>query len=120
MGLETYRSPKGRCRSMEKPAQAAHFTLRFSADVLPLFATSSYSTRWPSLRVDRPALSTAEMWTKTSLPPPCGLDEPVAFGRVERLHNTGRHLRPPCQTLTIACGRSRSKTGTLRVGLQMV
>src|ERR1700733_14753192 len=51
---------------------AVHFTLRFSAEVLPLFATSSYSTCWPSLRVDRPALSTAEIWTNTSLPPPCG------------------------------------------------
>src|SRR5271168_5271069 len=35
-------------------------TFRFSADVLPLFATSSYSTTWPSLRLLRPALSTAE------------------------------------------------------------
>src|SRR5271167_1962070 len=51
---------------------AVHFTLRFSAEVFPLFATSSYWTCWPSLRVDRPALSTAEIWTKTSLPPPWG------------------------------------------------
>jgi hypothetical protein len=29
-----------------------NFTLRFSADVLPLFDTSSYSTRCPSLRLD--------------------------------------------------------------------
>jgi hypothetical protein len=34
--------------------------------------TSSYSTTCPSLRLLRPALSTAEMWTKTSLVPPCG------------------------------------------------
>src|SRR5262245_14679892 len=49
------------------------WTLRFSAEVLPRFDTSSYSTTWPSLSVVRPALSTAEIWTKTSLPPPpCG------------------------------------------------
>src|SRR5579872_5914543 len=47
-------------------------TLRFSAEVLPLLATSSYSTTWPSLRPLRPALSTAEIWTNTSFPPPCG------------------------------------------------
>src|SRR5262249_13040453 len=38
------------------------WTLRFSAEVLPRFDTSSYSTTWPSLRVVRPALSTAEIW----------------------------------------------------------
>ena len=36
-------------------------TLRFSAEVLPRFETSSYSTTWPSFRPGRPALSTAEM-----------------------------------------------------------
>ena len=36
-------------------------TLRFSADVLPRLVTSSYSTAWPSLRVLRPARSTAEI-----------------------------------------------------------
>ena len=45
-------------------------TLRFSADVLPLLGTSSYSTICPSFRPLRPAFSTAEMWTNTSLPPP--------------------------------------------------
>src|SRR5665213_1920719 len=38
-----------------------HTTFRFSADVLPLLGTSSYSTVCPSLRVLRPAFSTAEM-----------------------------------------------------------
>jgi hypothetical protein len=33
--------------------------------------TSSYSTTCPSLRLLRPARSTAEMWTNTSLLPPC-------------------------------------------------
>src|SRR4051812_16191118 len=51
-------------------------TLRFSAEVLPRLATSSYSTVWPSLSVDRPAFSTAEIWTNTSLPPPLGWMNP--------------------------------------------
>src|ERR1700722_6463537 len=42
---------------------------RFSADVLPLFDTSSKSTTCPSLRLLRPARSTAEICKKTSLPP---------------------------------------------------
>jgi energy-coupling factor transporter ATP-binding protein EcfA2 len=46
-----------------------HATLRFSAEVLPRLVTSSYSTACPSLRELRPARSTAEMWTKTSLSP---------------------------------------------------
>jgi hypothetical protein len=73
--------------SLKKAAEAALFfspfsarrfghdqrcTLRFSADVLPLFETSSYSTACPSLRLLRPARSTAEMCTNTSLPPLCG------------------------------------------------
>jgi hypothetical protein len=36
-------------------------TLRFSAEVLPRLATSSYSTVCPSLSVERPAFSTAEI-----------------------------------------------------------
>src|ERR1700693_247331 len=36
-------------------------TLRFSTEVLPRLATSSYSTVCPSLRVERPAFSTAEI-----------------------------------------------------------
>jgi len=51
-------------------SSCGHTTFRFSADVLPLLGTSSYSTVCPSLRVLKPAFSTAEMWTKTSLPPP--------------------------------------------------
>jgi hypothetical protein len=66
--------PAGAARRVFSIAGAPdHLTLRFSADVLPLFATSWYSTIYPSLRLLRPAFSTAEMWTKTSLPPPpCG------------------------------------------------
>jgi hypothetical protein len=37
------------------------WTLRFSADVLPRFDASSYSTTCPSFSVVRPARSTAEM-----------------------------------------------------------
>src|SRR6266567_99465 len=48
-------------------------TLRFSADCLPRFSTISYSITCPSLRELRPARSTAEIGTNTSLPPPpCG------------------------------------------------
>src|SRR5438552_11372352 len=47
-----------------------HPTLRFSADSFPRLLTISYWTIWPSLRLCRPAFSTAEMWTNTSLPPP--------------------------------------------------
>src|ERR1700704_3555025 len=47
-----------------------HLTFRFSADDFPRLLTISYSTCWPSLSVLRPAFSTAEIWTKTSPPPP--------------------------------------------------
>src|SRR5436190_19090663 len=50
--------------------------LRFSADVLPRLVTSSYSTVWPSLSVPRPARSTAEIWTNTSLSPADGRMNP--------------------------------------------
>src|ERR1039458_872550 len=38
-----------------------HLTLRLPADSLPRSETISYSTVWPSLRVLKPAFSTAEM-----------------------------------------------------------
>src|SRR5215469_6222717 len=50
--------------------------LRFSADVLPRLVTSSYSTTWPSLSEVKPARSTAEMWTNTSLSPVDGRMKP--------------------------------------------
>src|SRR5258708_17653189 len=53
-----------------------HLTLRFSADDFPRLLTISNSTCWPSLSVDRPAFSTAEMCTNTSPPPPCGWMNP--------------------------------------------
>src|SRR5438445_11634451 len=48
----------------------------FSADSLPLLATISYSITAPSLSVLKPARSTAEIWTNTSFPPPCGWTKP--------------------------------------------
>ena len=47
----------------------------------------------PSLSELRPACSTAEMWTNTSLPPPpaCGLNEPITLGRVEPFPGTCSH-----------------------------
>ena len=54
-------------------------TLKFSAEVLPLFETSSNSMACPSLSPLRPARSTAEMWTNTSLPPPRGWMKPCPF-----------------------------------------
>src|SRR6195952_1947683 len=51
-------------------------TLRCSAEVLPRLATSSYSTVCPSLSVERPAFSTAEICTNTSLPPLLGWMNP--------------------------------------------
>jgi hypothetical protein len=47
-----------------------HANRRFSADSLPLFGTMSNVTLAPSRRSLNPAFSTAEIWTKTSLPPP--------------------------------------------------
>ena len=47
-----------------------HLTFRFSALSLPLFGTMSNVTLSPSRRSFRPAFSTAEIWTNTSLPPP--------------------------------------------------
>jgi hypothetical protein len=64
-------------------SRVQRWTLKFSAEVLPRFDISSYSTAWPSFRVERPALSTADICTNTSLPPPLRLNKPVAFGRVE-------------------------------------
>src|SRR5438270_176941 len=47
-----------------------HLTLSFTADSFPRLLSISYSTVCPSLSELRPACSTAEMWTNTSLPPP--------------------------------------------------
>ena len=49
--------------SRPAPNKNQRLTFRFSADVLPLFETSSYSTTCPSLSPLRPARSTAETWT---------------------------------------------------------
>src|SRR3979409_71615 len=54
-------------------------TLRFSAEDLPRLLTTSYSTTCPSLSVESPAFSTAEIWTKTSPPPPWGWMKPNPF-----------------------------------------
>src|SRR6267143_5282663 len=53
-----------------------HFTRRFSALSLPRFGTISNVTLAPSRRSLRPAFSTAEMWTNTSLPPLSGATKP--------------------------------------------
>src|SRR5437762_867841 len=66
-------------------------TLRFSAEVLPRLVMSSYSTCCPSLSVLKPARSTAEIWTKMSLPPPWSWMKPVALGRVEPLNGACCH-----------------------------
>src|SRR5271170_839132 len=47
-----------------------HLTLSLTAASLPRLLSISYSMVCPSLRELRPACSTAEMWTNTSLPPP--------------------------------------------------
>ena len=52
-------------------------TTRFSANALPFWpGTSSYSIFCPSVRVVRPACSTAEIWTKASLDPSSGSIKP--------------------------------------------
>jgi hypothetical protein len=54
-----------------------HWTRKLSADSLPLFGTISNVTLAPSASEVKPALSTAEIWTKTSLPlPPSGWMKP--------------------------------------------
>jgi len=53
-------------------ARKASFDFEVFCGRLAAMLTTSYSTCWPSLRVLRPARSTAEMWTNTSWPPPCG------------------------------------------------
>jgi hypothetical protein len=50
--------------------QNGHLILRLTADSFPRLLSISYSTVWPSFSELRPARSTAEMWTNTSLPPP--------------------------------------------------
>src|ERR1700694_1245788 len=52
---------KPRSRNISERAPLPRQTLRFSAEVLPRLATSSYSTVCPSLSVERPAFSTAEI-----------------------------------------------------------
>src|SRR5690348_16374057 len=53
-------------------ASADQTSVRLPAASLPRSRTISYWTFWPSLRPGKPARSTAEMWTKTSLPPASG------------------------------------------------
>src|SRR6516164_232749 len=52
------------------PPANGHLTLRLTADSFPRLLSISYSTVCPSFSELRPARSTAEMWTNTSLPPP--------------------------------------------------
>ena len=47
-----------------------HLILRLTADSFPRLLSISYSTACPSFSELRPARSTAEMWTNTSLPLP--------------------------------------------------
>jgi hypothetical protein len=76
-----------------RPAARAGLTsdqptaFRLSADCLPLrrSVTSSNSTFWPSLRVDRPARSIALMWTKASLPPLSGWMKPKPLAALNHL-----------------------------------
>jgi hypothetical protein len=62
-GVEQNKKPPDARPGGYEPDDAGlvHATLRFSAEVLPRFVTSSYSTDWPSLSVRKPARSTAEM-----------------------------------------------------------
>src|ERR1700732_1490603 len=62
--------------AVRPPLPPRQDTLRFSADALPRLVTSSYSTVCPSLSVLRPARSTAEIWTNTSLSPAEGRMHP--------------------------------------------
>ena len=52
--------------------QNGHLILRLTADSFPRLLSISNSTACPSFSELRPARSTAEMWTNTSLPPPEG------------------------------------------------
>src|ERR1700733_8092533 len=56
--LDLVGSPHSRIASESAPLSLAHQTLRFSAEVLPRLATSSYSTVCPSLSEERPVFST--------------------------------------------------------------
>jgi len=49
-----------------------HFGLSFTAEDFPRLSSISNSICCPSLSELRPARSTAEIWTNTSLPPPVG------------------------------------------------
>src|SRR5580704_4960637 len=79
-------------------------TFRFSADVLPLLATSSYSTTCPSFRPVRPALSIAEICTNTSFPPPCGAINPYPFCELN-------HFTVPLAISVSNIDQARWKTG---------
>src|SRR3954471_14810592 len=73
-----FEKPRSRMLSERLPLLTAlsRQTLRFSAEVLPRLATSSYSTVCPSLSDESPAFSTAEICTNTSLPPVEGWMKP--------------------------------------------
>src|ERR1035437_4377135 len=78
IGRIVWHLPRTYCRSPDKRYKEAapHPIFKFSADSLPLFATTSKLTLAPSLRLLRPAFSTAEICTNTSLPPACGWIKP--------------------------------------------
>jgi hypothetical protein len=63
-------------RDRQKRPDRAHEMRRFSALSLPRLATTSNDTLAPSARLVKSAFSTAEIWTKTSLPPPSGWMKP--------------------------------------------
>jgi hypothetical protein len=58
-----------------------HLIFKFSALSLPLFGfgTTSKVTLAPSANDVKPAFSTAEIYTNTSLPPPSGRMNPYPF-----------------------------------------
>ena len=86
--MRRWPSPKRRSPSKEATksytesplSRAPHFTRRFSADSLPRLGTISNVTLAPSGRPSRPAFSTAEIWTNTSLPPA----NLIVFGQCEQ------------------------------------
>src|SRR5260364_392575 len=98
----------------QKARELVYYTFRFSAELLPRLAISSYSIVWPSLRVVSPAFCTAEIWTKMSLPAAGGQDIFVHLSAVQKAGLTPLNEGQTIEYEEIA-NRGRSSAENLKV-----
>ena len=77
--------PAQKEKSRRSGATIYFTTERFAAAALPRSICTSYLIFWPSFNPPRPARSTAEMCTNTSLPPSSGWIKPKPFWPLNHL-----------------------------------